>query len=105
MVEERWDSRVRNSVGMSSAEMLARMARIGVRSRSLKRSVAEWIPLNHAPWANASELTRTAAPNRQAGGHWFEPSTAHRKALHKGFLLFSRRLWSGCGKDEARTGT
>ena len=34
---------------------------------------------------------RTAAPSRQAGGHWFEPSSAHhRKApLRRGFL-FSR---------------
>ena len=27
--------------------------------------------------------------NRQAGGHWSKPSTAHRKALHKGFFV----LW------------
>src|SRR5438105_946109 len=63
------------------------MATLGVRSGSLSRSVAGAIPLNHAPWANASELTRTSAPNRQAGGHWFEPSTAHLEAPQKrGFL-------------------
>src|SRR6266540_6932830 len=55
---------------------VARMARIGVRSRSLKLSVATRILLNHAASAHPSELTRTPAP-RQAGGHWFEPSTAH----------------------------
>ena len=58
---------------------MARMARIAVRSGSFRRSVAGRIRLNHAVWANASELTRTAAPNRQAGGHWFEPSTAHSR--------------------------
>ena len=57
---------------------MARMARIGVRSSSLKRSVGSRISLNQAPWANARELARTVAPNRQAGGHWFEPSTAHK---------------------------
>jgi hypothetical protein len=35
-----------------------------------------WISLNHAIHANPSERTRTL-PSRQAGGHWFEPSTAH----------------------------
>jgi hypothetical protein len=40
-------------------------------------SLARRIPLNDAAWANLSELARTAAPIRQAGGHWFEPSTAH----------------------------
>jgi hypothetical protein len=53
------------------------MATLGVRSRSIGCSVASLIPLNHAAWANLSELARTAAPIRQAGGHWFEPSTAH----------------------------
>ena len=28
-----------------------------------------------------------AARNRQAGGHWFEPSTAHQKAPHRGFFV------------------
>src|SRR2546430_44152 len=28
-----------------------------------------------------------ARDDRQAWGHWFEPSTAHRKALHKGFFV------------------
>jgi hypothetical protein len=71
-------------------DSVARMARIGVRSRSLKRSVAGWIPLNHADLAHPSELARTAAPNRQAGGHWFEPSAAHRKSPAKGFFVASR---------------
>src|SRR5213596_738200 len=42
---------------------------------------------NHEHQAHLSERARTVAPNRQAGGHWFEPSTAHRKALHKGFFV------------------
>jgi hypothetical protein len=47
-----------------------------------------------------SELTRTAAPARQAGGHWFEPSTAHKKALLKGFFVAQiGDGWQGCGKD------
>jgi hypothetical protein len=48
-----------------------------------------WIPLNHAASANTSELTRTAAPDRQAGGHWFEPSTAHlRRPWKQGLFVF-----------------
>src|SRR5919106_895177 len=43
-------------------------------------SLARRIPLNDAAWTNLSELGRTAAPTRQAGGHWFESSTAHFKA-------------------------
>src|SRR5437870_7377777 len=63
------------------------MARIGVRSRSLGRSLVRKIPFDHAVLASRSERVRTPGPNRQAGGHWFEPSTAHRKALHKGFFV------------------
>jgi hypothetical protein len=65
---------------LSAGGGVATMATFGVRSRSLKRSLAPVIPLNHALSANHSEPTRTAAPSRQAGGHWFEPSTAHLKA-------------------------
>jgi hypothetical protein len=32
---------------------------------------------NHAVLPNGRERPRTSAANRQAGGHWFEPSTAH----------------------------
>jgi hypothetical protein len=78
---------------------VARMAGSAfARVRSSVRS-----PTNSAQpccWANTSELTRTAAPNRQAGGHWFEPSTAHRKYLHNGVCCC--RWWrrvSSCGKD------
>src|SRR5438034_2508959 len=47
------------------------------------------IPLNHAPWTNSSELARTAAPARQAGGHWFEPSAAPPNLLETaGFSVF-----------------
>jgi hypothetical protein len=53
------------------------MATFGVRSGSLDRFAAGRVPLNHAAWANQSEQARTVAPTRQAGGHWFEPSTAH----------------------------
>jgi hypothetical protein len=35
------------------------------------------------------ELTRRAASNRQAGGHWFEPSTAHSKSPATGFSVLS----------------
>jgi hypothetical protein len=46
-------------------------------------------PDSAQPWClGAPERTgANAAPNRQAGGHWFEPSTAHQKALHKGFFV------------------
>ena len=67
------------------------------RRRDRLRSVAERIPLNHAAWAHASEPARTAAPNRQAGGHWFEPSTAHRKALQIRILVDLPANCSGRG--------
>jgi hypothetical protein len=44
--------------------------------------------------------TARAVTRSTSWGHWFEPSTAHRKALHKGFCCCSiRRLRCGCGKD------
>src|SRR5947209_2023466 len=50
------------------------------------------IPLNHAGLTEQSRRGPNAAPTRQAGGHWFEPSTAHRKALQKSrCCLLSRR--------------
>jgi hypothetical protein len=55
------------------------MARFGVRSGSLNRSLETVIALNGAVSANQRELTRTVAASRQAGGHWFEPSTAHKR--------------------------
>jgi hypothetical protein len=50
---------------------------------------------------NRGERARTSAPCRQAGGHWFEPSTAHRKPLQEGTLLPNTAthasLWQGKG--------
>ena len=49
---------------------------------------------------NTCERARTPAQSRQAGGHWFEPSTAHRKFLQfpNSRCLLGRRR--GCqGKD------
>jgi hypothetical protein len=50
-----WIAAQANRIGISKLSTsregwgcVARMARISVRSGSLKRSVAEWIPLNHA---------------------------------------------------------
>ena len=34
-------------------------------------------PCKQAVSAHSSERPRTPAPSRQAGGHWFEPSSAH----------------------------
>jgi hypothetical protein len=42
----------------------------GLFARSLKLA-------HHALKPNGREQARTPALNRQAGGHWFEPSTAH----------------------------
>src|SRR5204862_248980 len=42
-----------------------------------------------------SEPPRTLAPNRQAGGHWFEPSTAHTKPWKSG--IFVCCLDDACG--------
>jgi hypothetical protein len=67
----------RPTVGPLYGDSVATMATLSVRSGSLRPFNAEWFPLNDAAWANLSEQARTAAPSRQAGGHWFEPSTAH----------------------------
>jgi len=42
--------------------------------------------------ANRGERARTGAVIRQAGGHWFEPSTAHRrKPANAGFCFLTGR--------------
>jgi hypothetical protein len=69
-----------------------------VRVRSDVRS-----PADSAQPSVLSERQRTdanAAPNRQAGGHWFEPSTAHRKSLQRACVVAVdgdtlSRLWQG----------
>jgi hypothetical protein len=53
------------------------MATLSVRWGSLGRSVDHHIWLNAATFPNRCERARTPAQIRQAGGHWFEPSTAH----------------------------
>jgi hypothetical protein len=50
---------------------LFRMHKLG-RSSS-RRSGTAWL----SRLASRAERVRTVAPTRQAGGHWFEPSTAH----------------------------
>src|SRR5207253_8666438 len=46
--------------------------------------------------ASRRERRRSVLRARQAGGHWFEPSTAHEKALHNGaFRFLSRRRCRG----------
>ena len=50
-----------------------------------------------------SQLSRHA---RQAGGHWFEPSTAHRKSPAEGLFCCSRRRllarpWQGLARKGA----
>jgi hypothetical protein len=79
----------------SAASRVARMSRFGVRSGSVGRSLEGVIRHNQAVEANGRERVRTPAPSRQAGGHWFEPSTAHStKALLDAELrrLRSKRL-------------
>ena len=46
------------------------------------------------------------APARQAGGHWFEPSTAHvpKAPLRRGFLLLAGTSGRGRAVDEDRLG-
>ena len=48
---------------------------------------------NDAAYMHLSERARTAALSRQAGGHWFEPSTAHltKAPLIRGFRFLSGR--------------
>src|SRR3954447_598055 len=53
--------------------------------------MVELVWLNHAAGA-VSSVGR--APARQAGGHWFEPSTAHsRKARAKRVFYVLARKW------------
>jgi hypothetical protein len=52
-------------------------ATFSVRSGSLGRSGAWRTWLNQAFLPNSGEPARTVAPTRQAGGHWFDPRTAH----------------------------
>jgi hypothetical protein len=53
--------------------------------------------------ANLSERARTAAPSRQAGGHWFEPSTAHHRNPRKrgGFAFLVDNGVRGRGRKMA----
>ena len=76
-------------VDACAADGVARMARLGVRLRARRRSLAARNRRVYAGLPNVGELARTVAPTRQAGGHWFEPSTAHhRKALLvRGFFV------------------
>jgi hypothetical protein len=75
------------------AGAVATMATLDVRSRSVKCSLAG---RHSAQRCGLNERQRTdanAAPNRQAGGHWFEPSTAHRKPC--------KRAPRVCRRDDA----
>jgi hypothetical protein len=54
------------------------MATLSVRCRSPDRSLRRPKPRSRAVSAHPGEQARTVAPSRQAGGHWFEPSTAHQ---------------------------
>src|SRR5439155_10944308 len=62
------------------------------------------LPTDSAQPCARGEQQRTdanAAPNRQAGGHWFEPSTAHRKPLQIDACRCPRwRRESHRGKDQ-----
>jgi hypothetical protein len=42
-------------------------------------------PAQPLPSTAQARTGANAAPNRQAGGHWFEPSTAHRKPCRSAF--------------------
>jgi hypothetical protein len=72
---------------------MATMATLSVRSGARRPFDARRIPRNRAVRANLSEQARTAAPDRQAGGHWFEPSTAHLVEEPKVLLIESFRLF------------
>src|SRR5579862_367531 len=57
---------------------------------------ATYSPDRRAPQKHSARLSPARAvssvgraPARQAGGHWFEPSTAHQKAPHRGFFVAS----------------
>jgi hypothetical protein len=50
------------------------------RSFAFAQAFARWTAFGQRWGLTAPERTgANAAPNRQAGDHWFEPSTAHRK--------------------------
>src|SRR6266487_1133635 len=76
----------------------ARLApwRKGPQNAGLSFSTQTTISVEDLPWSRFGQAVSESAPvawrkeralARQAGGHWFEPSSAHRKALHKGFCV------------------
>jgi hypothetical protein len=69
----------------SSSRFVARMARIIVRSGSEAFGAVPRSACKTAVSANGRERARTLAPIRQAGGHWFKPSTAHLSLSRTGF--------------------
>jgi hypothetical protein len=56
---------------------VATMATLDVRSGLEPFRGSSELPCKSAVSANRAERARMAASIRQAGGHWFEPSTAH----------------------------
>ena len=76
--------------------------RAELKAYAAKRQAVEPSPRLNCPATGAvSSVGR--APARQAGGHWFEPSTAHRKSpVNRAFLLPEQ---GAAGKAVARIDT
>ena len=74
-------------------------------SRSLRSWESTDVPRNHERPAKRMSWALSSvgrAPARQAGGHWFEPSSAHsrRTPLRRGFLFLGERAWPHDGRLE-----
>jgi hypothetical protein len=78
-----------NRVDARGPRGVATMATLGVRSRSLKRSLALRIPLNHAPSANRSEPTRTPVRVDKLGVTGSSPVPPTSEAPEIGGFAFS----------------
>jgi hypothetical protein len=60
--------------------------------------------LNHPCLRTSSEGARTAAHNRQAGGHWFEPSTAHQSTRWKRRAFSCSEAWTASSSPLSQNG-
>jgi hypothetical protein len=67
--------------------------REGVNERERDARVEREIPAKERKRTSSREWPRRRVPSRQAGGHWFEPSTAHWKKGAR-FSLALLPLWA-----------
>jgi hypothetical protein len=80
-------------------------ARTGASERQPGATARAETPANRRKYANYRKRGYSRLPARQAGGHWFEPSTAHTKPWKSGIfrLLSGRRMQLGANSRLAST--